>query len=72
MPNIDQLKKDVDLFWEHSKHTTYQPKCSTCFSENQGVKASVEKGRDNHIGRLMTYIIWGETGDWIDPSFRKW
>ena len=22
MPNLDQLKKDVDLFWEHSKHTT--------------------------------------------------
>ena len=24
----------------------------------------------DRIGRLMTYIVWGDTGEWIDPVYR--
>ena len=60
-----------DSYLEHKFHTTYNPQCSTCFSENVMVKNSIDKERENWVGRLMTKIIWGETGNWTDPSYRK-
>ena len=67
----DIIKKD--LAFEHSQHNTFQEGCSTCFSENQAVRASISRGHKNWVGRLMTRIIWGdEVADsgWVDPQYR--
>lgn len=24
-----------------------------------------------NVGKLMTWIVWGDTGEWIDPQYRN-
>jgi len=32
------------------------------------IKEKVDKKRTKHIARFLTKLIWGNTGNWIDPK----